>query len=144
VVTVLTDVEEALLGMSDAPDISKSGAIEPRQEPPIAVTTRPRPDAETVAPSIPSSDVESTIDQEGDFVIGVAPEPEEKKVEKHPADNLPGRHRSQTLAELARQKSQKFHAERENAAKSAHKSSKDDAELTAAQRIRAAQRATGL
>jgi type IV secretory pathway VirB10-like protein len=129
VVTVLTDVEEALLGMSDAPDTSKSGAIEPHQGPPIAVTTRPQPDAETVAPSIPASDVESTIDQ-GE--------------EKRPADMLPGRHRSQTLAELARQKTQKFHAEREKAAKSARKSSKDDSEQTAAQRIRAAQRSTGL
>jgi hypothetical protein len=135
VVTVLTDVEEALLGMSDAPDTSKSGAIEPHQGLPIAVTTRPQPDAETVAPSIPASDVESTIDQGRDFVLGVA---------LGPADKLPGRHRSQTLAELARQKSQRFHAEREKAAKSAHKSSKDDIEQTAAQRIRAAQRATGL
>ena len=140
VVTVLTDVEEALLGMSDAPDTSKSGAIEPHQGPPIAVTTRPQPDAETVAPSIPASDVESTIDQGEDFVLGVAPESEEK----NPADKLPGGHRSQTLAELARQKTQKFHAEREKAAKSAHKSSKDDSEQTASQRIRAAQRATGL
>jgi len=129
VVTVLTDVEEALLGMSDAPDTSKSGAIEPHQGPPIAVTTRSQPDAETVAPSIPASDVESTIDQGG---------------EKRPADKVPGRHRSQTLAELARQKTQRFHAEREKAAKAARKSSKDDAEQTAAQRIRAAQRATGL
>ena len=134
VVTVLTEVEEALLGMSDAPDTSKSGAIEPHQGPPIAVTTRPQPDAETVAPSIPASDVESTIDQ-GE--------------EKRPADKLPGGHRSQTLAELARQKTQKFHAEREKAerekaAKFAHKSSKDDSEQTAAQRIRAAQRSTGL
>jgi type IV secretory pathway VirB10-like protein len=129
VVTVLTDVEEALLGMSDAPDTSKSGAIEPHQGPPIAVTTRPQPDAETVAPSIPASDVESTIDQ-GE--------------EKRPADKPPGRHRSQTLAELSRQKTQKFHAEREKAAKSARKSSKDDSEQTAAQRIRAAQRSTGL
>ena len=129
VVTVLTDVEEALLGMSDAPDTSKSGAIEPHQGPPIAVTTRPQPDAETVAPSIPASDVESTIDQEE---------------EKRPADKLPGRHRSQTLAELARQKTQKFHAEREKAAKSARNSSKDDFEQTASQRIRAAQRSTGL
>src|SRR5215470_17853924 len=129
VVTVLTDVEEALLGMSDAPDTSKSGAIEPHQGRPIAVTTRPQPDAETVAPSIPASDVESTIDQGG---------------EKRPADKLPGRHRSQTLAELARQKTQRFHAEREKAAKSARKSSKDDSEQTASQRIRAAQRATGL
>ena len=134
VVTVLTDVEEALLGMSDAPGTSKSEAIEPHQGQPIAVTTRPQPDAETVAPSIPASDVESTIDQEGEFVIGVAPEPKE----------VPGRHRSQTLAELARQKTQKFHAEREKAAKSARKSSKDDSDQTAAQRIRAAQRATGL
>src|SRR5208282_527731 len=55
VVTVLTDVEEALLGMSGAPDTSKSGAIEPHEGPPIAVTTRPQPDAETVAPSIPAS-----------------------------------------------------------------------------------------
>ncbi len=129
VVTVLTDVEEALLGMSDAPDTSKSGAIEPHQGPPIAVTTRPQPDAETVAPSIPATDVESTIDQ-GE--------------EKRPADKLAGRHRSQTLAELARQKTQKFHAEREKAAKSARKSSKDDSEQTASQRIRAAQRSTGL
>jgi hypothetical protein len=140
VVTVLTDVEEALLGMRDAPDTSKSGAIEPHQGPPIAVTTRPQPDAETVAPSIPASDVESTIDQEGDLVIGIAPEPKEKP----PAANLPGRHRSQTLAELARQKTQKFHADREKAAKSARKSSKNDSDQTAAQRIRAAQRSTGL
>ena len=143
VVTVLTDVEEALLGRSDAPDTSKSGAIEPHQGPPIAVTTRPQPDAETVARSIPASDVESTIDEGGDFVIG------EYKEEKHPADKLPERHRSQTLAELARQKTQKFHAEREKAerekaAKSARKSSKDDSEQTAAQRIRASQRSTGL
>ena len=144
VVTVLTDVEEALLGMSDAPDTSKSGAIEPHQGPPIAVTTRPQPDAETVAPSIPASDAESTIDQGGEFVIGGAPEPKEEKEEKRPADKLPGRHRSQTLAELARQKTQKFHAEREKAAKAAHKSSKDDSVQTTAQRIRAAQRATGL
>jgi len=144
VVTVLTDVEEALLGMSDAPDTGKSGAIEPHQGPPIAVTTRPQPDAETVAPSIAASDVESTIDQGGDFVIGVAPEPEEKNEEKRPADKLPGSHRSQTLAELARQKTQKFHADTEKAAKSARKSSKDDSEQTAAQRIRAAQRSTGL
>jgi hypothetical protein len=88
--------------------------------------------------------VEPSIDQGGDFVIGVAPEPEEKQEEKHPADKLRGRHHSQTLADLARQKIQKFHAEREKAAKSAHKSSKDDLEQTAAQRIRAAQRATGL
>jgi type IV secretory pathway VirB10-like protein len=129
VVTVLTDVEEALLGMSDAPDTSKSGAIEPHQGPPIAVTTRPQPDAETVAPSIPASDVESTIDQGG---------------EKRPTEKLPGRHRSQTLAEMAREKTKKFHAEREKAAKSARKPSKDDSEQTAAQRIRAAQRSTGL
>jgi type IV secretory pathway VirB10-like protein len=144
VVTVLTDVEEALLGISDAPDTSKSGAIEPHQGPPIAVTTRPQPDAETVAPSIPASDVESTIDEGGDFVIGAAPEPKEKNEENRPADKLTGRHRSQTLADLARQKTQRFHAERERAAKSARKSSKDDQEETAAQRIRAAQRATGL
>jgi hypothetical protein len=144
VVTVLTDVEEALLGMSDAPDTSKSGAIEAHQGPPIAVTTRPQPDAETVAPSIPASDVESIINEEGDFVIGVAPEPIEKKEEKRPADKLPGRHRPQTLAEMARQKAQKFHDERAKAAKSARKSSKDDSEQTAAQRIRAAQRASGL
>ena len=149
VVTVLTDVEEALLGISDAPDTSKSGAIEPHQGPPIAVTTRPQPDAETVAPSIPASDVESTIDQGGDFVLGEAPEPKEKKDEQRPAAKLPGRHGSQSLAELARQKTQKFHAEREKAerekaAKSARKSSKDDSEQTAAQRIRAAQRSTGL
>jgi hypothetical protein len=144
VVTVLTDVEEALLGMSDAPDTSKSGAIEPHQGPPLAVTTQPQPDAETVAPSIPPCDAESTTDQGGDFVIGVAPEPEEKKEEHRPADKLPGRHGSQTLAELARKKTQKFHAEREKAAKAARKSSKDDPEQTAAQRIRAAQRASGL
>jgi hypothetical protein len=144
VVTVLTDVEEALLGMLDAPNASKSGAIEPLQGPPIAVTIRPQPEAETVAPSIPASDVESTIQQRGDFVIGAAPEPEEKKEEPHSADKLPGTHRSQTLAELARQKTQKFHAEREKAAKAARKSSKDDFEQTAAQRIRAALRATGL
>jgi hypothetical protein len=144
VVTVLTDVEEALLGMSDAPDTSKSGAIEPHQRPPIAVTTRPQPDAETVAPSIPASDVESTIDQGGDLVIGGAPEPKETNEEQRPADQLRGRHRSPTLAERARQKSEKFHAEREKALRSAHKSSKDDSEQTAAQRIRAAQRATGL
>jgi hypothetical protein len=142
VVTVLTDVEEALLGMSDAPDASKSGAIEPHQGPTIAVTTRPQPDAETVAPSIPASDVDSTIDQGGDFVIAEAPEPKEE--EKRPADKAPGRHRSQTLAEMARQKTQKFHAEREKAAKSAHKSKDDSEQQTAAQRIRAAQRATGL
>ena len=144
VVTVLTDVEEALLGMSDAPDTSKSGAIEPHQGPPFAVTNRPQPNAETVAPSIPACDVEATIDQGGDFVIGVAPDPEEKKEEERPADKLHGRHQSQTLAELARQKTQRFHAEREKAAKAARKSSKDDVEQTASQRIRAAQRATGL
>ena len=144
VVTVLTDVEEALLGMSDAPDNSKSGAIEPHQGPPIAVTTRPQPDAETVAPSIPASDVESTIDQGGDFVIGEAPEPEEKKEEKRPAEKLAGRHQPKTLADIAREKTKKFHAEREKAAKSARKPSKDDSEQTAAQRIRAAQRSTGL
>jgi hypothetical protein len=152
-VTVLTDVEEALLGMSDAPDTSKSGGIEPHQRPPIAVTTRPQPDAETVAPSIPASDVESTVDQGGDFVTGAAPEPEEKKEEKHPAEMLQGRHRSKTLAEMAREKSKKFHAERATAlkaerakaAKSGRKSSEDGSEqMTAAQRVRAAQRATGL
>jgi hypothetical protein len=134
VVTVLTDVEEALLGMNDAPDTSKSGALEPHQGPPIAVTTPPQQDAGTVAASTPASDVESTIDQ-GE--------------QKRPADKLAGRHRPQTLAEMARQKSQKFHAEREKAAreqaaKSGRKSSKDDVEQTAAQRIRAAQRSTGL
>jgi hypothetical protein len=144
VVTVLTDVEEALLGMSDAPDTSKSGAIEPHQGPPIAVTTRPQPDAETVAPSIPASDVESTIDEGGDFVIGEAPEPEEKKEEKRPAEKLAGRHQPKTLADIAREKTKKFHAERANAAKSGRKSSEDASELTAAQRVRAAQRATGL
>jgi hypothetical protein len=144
VVTVLTDVEEALLGMSDAPDTSKSGAIEHQQGPPIAVTRRPQPDAETVEPSIRASEVELTVDQGGDFVIGGEPEPEETKEEKRPAEKLTGRHHSQTLAELARQKTKKFHAEREKAAKAAHKSSKDDAEQTASQRIRAAQRATGL
>jgi hypothetical protein len=144
VVTVLTDVEEALLGMSDAPDTSESGAIEPHHGPPIAVTTGPQPDAETVAPSIPASDVESTIDQEGDFVIGVTPEPEEKKEEKRPAETLAGRHRPKTLADMAREKTKKFHAERAKAAKSGGKSSEDGSELTAAQRVRAAQRATGL
>jgi hypothetical protein len=144
VVTVLTDVEEALLGMSDAPDTSKREEIEPHQGPPIAATTRPQQNAETVAPSIPASDVESTNDQGEDFVIGDAPESKEKKEDDRPADKMRGRHRSQTLAELARQKTQKFHAQREKAAKSAHKSSKDDVEETTAQRIRAAQRATGL
>jgi hypothetical protein len=134
VVTALTDVEEALLGFSDAPETSKSGAIEPHQGPPIAVTTRPQPDAEAGAPSTPASDVESTID------LGA---------EKHPADKLHGRHHSQTLAELARQKTEKFHAARdkaarEQAARFARKSSKEDSEQTAAQRIRAAQRSTGL
>jgi hypothetical protein len=144
VVTVLTDVEEALLGLSDAPDTSKSGAIEPHQGPPIAVTTRPQPAAEPVAPSIPASDAQSTIDQGEDFILGVAPEPKEKKEENRPADKLTGRHRSQTLAEMAREKTKKFHAEREKAAKAARKPSKDDSEQTAAQRIRAAQRASGL
>ena len=143
-VTALTDVEEALLGVSDAPDTSKSGAIEPHQGPPIAVTTRPQPDAETVAPSIPASDVESTIDQDGEFVIGEAPEPEEKKEEKRPAEKLAGRHQPKTLADMAREKTKKFHAERAKAAKSRGKSSEDDSEQTAAQRVRAAQRATGL
>jgi hypothetical protein len=134
VVTVLTDVEEALLGMSDAPDTCKSGAIEPHQGPFIGVTTPPQPDAETVAPSIPASDVESTI---------------ARREEKRAADKLTGRQHSQTLAELARQKTQKFHAERdkaarERAAKSARKSAKADPAETAAQRIRAAQRSTGL
>jgi hypothetical protein len=148
VVTVLTDVEEALLGMSDAPDASKSGAIAPHQGPPIAVTTRPQPDAETVAPSIPASDVESTIDQEGEFVIGAAPDPEEKKEEKPPAEKLAGRHRPKTLADMAREKTKRFHDERAKAAKSggkaSGKASEDSSELTAAQRVRAAQRATGL
>ena len=143
VVTVLTDVEEALLGMSDASDTSKSGAIESDQGPPIAVTTRPQPDGETVVPSIPASGVEPPVD-EGDFVIGEASEAEEKQEEQRPADKQPGRHRSQTLAELARQKTQKFHAARDKAAKAARKSSNDDSEQTTAQRIRAAQRATGL
>jgi hypothetical protein len=146
VVAVLTDVEEALLGMSDAPNTGKSGAIEPHQGPPIGVTTRPQPHIETVAQSIPASDVESTVDQEGDFVLGVAPEPKEKEEEKPPTDKLRGTHRSQSLAELARLKAQKFHAERDKAAKAARarKSSKDDIEQTDSQRIRAAQRATGL
>jgi hypothetical protein len=144
VVTILTDVEEALLGMSDAPDSSKSGAIEPQQGPPVAATTRPQPDAETVAPPIPASDVESSIGQGGDFVIGVEPEPTEKIEEKRPADTLQGRYRSKTLAEAALEKSKRYHAERAKAAKSARKSSKDDSEQTAAQRIRAAQRNTGL
>jgi hypothetical protein len=148
VVTVLTDVEEALLGMSEAPDTSKSGEIAPHQEPPIAVTTRPQPDAETVAPSIPASAVESTIDQDGEFVIGAAPEPDEKKEVERPAEKLTGRHRPKTLADMAREKSKKFHDERAKAAKSggksSGKSSKDSSEQTAAQRVRAAQRATGL
>jgi hypothetical protein len=144
VVTVLTDVEEALLGISDAPDASRSGAIEPNQGSPIAVTSRPQPDAETVAASTPASDVESTIDEGGDFVIGEALEPEEKKEEKHPAEKLAGRHQPKTLADLAREKTKKFHAERAKAAKSGRKSSEDASELTPAQRVRAAQRATGL
>jgi hypothetical protein len=152
VVTVLTDVEEALLGMSDAPDTSKSGAVAPHQEPPIAVTTRPQPDAEAVAPSIPASAVESTIDQDGEFVIGPAPEPDEMKEVERPAEKLTGRHRPKTLADMAREKSKKFHDERAKAAKSGGKSlgkslgksSKDSSEQTAAQRVRAAQRATGL
>src|SRR5262245_24013750 len=103
VVTVLTDVEEALLGIADASDTSKPEAAEPHQGPPIAVTTRPQPDAETVAPSLPASDAKSTVDQGGDFVLGVAPEPKENREEKRPADKQPGgRHRSQTLADLAR------------------------------------------
>jgi hypothetical protein len=140
VVTILTDVEEALLGMSDAHDTSKSGAIETHQEPPVAVTTRPQPDAETVAPSIPASDVESAIDEDEEFVIGGAPEPGEKR----PADMLAGRHRPKTLADMAREKTKKFHAERAKAAKAARKSSEHGSELTAAERVRAAQRATGL
>jgi hypothetical protein len=145
VVTVLTDVEEALLGMSESPDTSKRGATETHQRSPITVTTRPQPDAETVAPSIAASEVESTTDHGGDFVIGDAPEPEEKSEEQRPADKPPGRHQSQTLAELARKKMEKFHAERAKAAKSARKSANDDSEQqTAAQRIRAAQRAKGL
>jgi hypothetical protein len=144
VVTVLTDVEEALLGMSDSPDTSKPGVIEPEGRPHIALTTRSQPDAEGFAPSIPASDALPTVDEEGDFVIGEAPEPKEMIEENRPADRLPGRHRSQTLADLARQKAQKFHAEREKAVKSAHKSKNEDSEQTAAQRIRAAQRASGL
>ena len=148
VVTVLTDVEEALLGISDAPDTSRSAAIEPHQGSPIAVTTRPQPDAETVAPSILASDVESTIDQDGEFVIGEAPEPEEKKEEKPPAEKLAGRHRPKTLADMAREKTKRFHDERAKAAKSggkaSGKASEDGSDLTAAQRVRAAQRATGL
>ena len=149
VVTVLTDVEEALLGMSDAPDTSKSGTIEPHQGSPIAVTTRLQPDAETVAPSIVASDVESTVDDGGDFVIGGAPEPDEKKEENRPAEKLAGRHQPKTLADMAREKTKKFHAERAKAAKSGgkssgRKSSEDGADQTAAQRVRAAQRATGL
>ena len=144
VVTVLTDVEEALLGISDAPDTSRSGAIEPHQGSSIAVTSRPQPDAETVAPSIAASDVESTIDEVGDFVIGEAPEPEEMKEEKRPAEKLAGRHQPKTLADIAHEKTKKFHAERAKAAKSGRKSSEDASELTAAQRVRAAQRATGL
>jgi len=144
VVTVLTDVEEALLGISDAPDTSRSGAIEPHQGSPIAMTSRPQPNAETVAASTPASDVESTIDEVGDFVIGEAPEPEEKKEEKRPAEKLAGRHQPKTLADIAREKTKKFHAERAKAAKSGRKLSEDASELTAAQRVRAAQRATGL
>ena len=143
-VTVLTDVEEALLGMSDAPDTSKSGAIEPHQGPPIAVTTRPQPDAETVAPSIPASDVESTIDQGGDFVIGRSSRTRREERRETPSRQAGREAPTQTLADIAREKAQKFHAERAKAAKSAGKSSKDDSEQTAAQRIRAAQRATGL
>ncbi len=153
VVTVLTDVEEALLGTSGAPDTSKSGAIEPHHVPPIAVTTRPQPDALTVAWSIPASDVGSTIDEQGEFVIGGAPEPEEKKEENHPAEKLDGRHRPKTLADMARVKTKRFHeerakaakAERAKAAKSGGKKSEDGPDqMTAAQRVRAAQRATGL
>jgi hypothetical protein len=136
VVTVLTDVEEALLGMSDAPDTSKSGAIDTHQGAPITEATRPQPDAETVAPSTPAPDAESTMAQ-GE--------------EKRPADKLHGRHGSKTLAEMARQKTQKFHAAREKAAKEqaaklARKASKTkgDAGQTTAERIRAAQRSTGL
>lgn len=143
-VTVLTDVEEALLGMSDAPDTSKSGAIEPHQGPPIGVTTGTQLDAETVAPSNPASDVESTIDEEGDFVIGGAPEREEKEQEQRPAAKPAGRHQPKTLADMAREKTKKFHAERAKAAKAKGKSSEDGFEQTAAQRVRAAQRATGL
>ena len=77
-------------------------------------------------------------------MIGGAPEPEEKKEEKRPAEKLAGGHQSQTLADMAREKTKKFHAERAKAAKSAGKSSEDNTEQTAAQRIRAAQRATGL
>src|SRR5262245_3487735 len=108
VVTVLTDVEEALLGISDASDTSNSGAIEPHQGPPTAVTVRPQPEAKTVATSIAASGVDSTIDDGGDFEIGIAPEPKEMQGEKASADNLAGRHRSQTLADLARKKTQKF------------------------------------
>jgi hypothetical protein len=144
VVTALTDVEEALLGMSDAPDTSNAGAIEPHLGPPNAVRTGPRPDAESVAPSIPASGVASAVEQSGDFLIGNAPESNETIEEQRPAEKLPGKHQSQTLADLARQKTQRFHAEREKTARSAHKPSKDDAEQTAAQRIRAAQRASGL
>ena len=74
----------------------------PHQGPPIAVTTRPQPDAGPAAPSIRASDVESTIDQGGDFVNGGAPEPEEKKEEKRPAEKLAGRHRPKTLADIAK------------------------------------------
>jgi hypothetical protein len=144
VVTVLTDVEEALLGISDAPDASRSGAIEPHQGSPIAVTSRPQPDAGTFAASTPASDLESTIDEGGHFVIGEAPEREEKKEEKGPTEKLAGRHQPKTLADIAREKTKKFHAERAKAAKSGRKSSEDASELTAAQRVRAAQRATGL
>ena len=108
VVTVLTDVEEALLGMSDAPDTSKSGAIVPHQGSPIAVTTRPQPDAETVAPSIHVSDVESIIDEGGDFVIGGWPGPEETNGEKRPAEKLAGRHQPKTLAGHGRREDQKI------------------------------------
>jgi type IV secretory pathway VirB10-like protein len=142
VVTVLTNVEEALLGMSDAPDTTEPGVLELNQGPPIGAKPQPQPAAETAAPPTPAAAAESTAEE--DFVLGEAPEPTETKEEKRPAETLAARHRSQTLAEVARLKTQKFHAERAKAAKAGGKSAKDDSEQTAAQRIRAAQRATGL
>src|SRR5260370_204702 len=51
-VTVLTDVEEALLGMSDAPDPSKSGSIGPPQAPPPPGPTHPHPSPEAAPPEV--------------------------------------------------------------------------------------------
>jgi hypothetical protein len=145
VVTVLTNVEEALLGMSDAPDTTELGVLKRKQGPSIGAIPQPQPAALTAAPPTAAPAAESTA--EGDFVLGEAPEPEGEREEKRPAEKMAGRHRSLTLAEIARQKANKFHAERAakaKAAKSGGKSSKDEFEQTAAQRIKAAQRATGL